>query len=111
MSDPIERQDAINEALKCRVIEVTPAHMLIDKTEMVTKLLALPSAQPDLSSYSDKLWRNAYERGKIEAEAEIIYCEDCVHHIDGFFCQAANHHTSDNDCCASVFGAERRTDD
>jgi hypothetical protein len=33
--------------------------------------------QPDLSSYSDKLWRNAYERGKAEAEAELIRCKDC----------------------------------
>ena len=31
---------------------------------------ALPSAQPDLSEYSDKLWKNAYERGKAEAEAD-----------------------------------------
>ena len=37
----------------------------------------LPSAQPDLSSYSDKLWHNAYERGKAEAEAELIRCKDC----------------------------------
>ena len=28
----------------------------------------LPAAQPDLSSYSDKLWRAAYERGKAEAQ-------------------------------------------
>ena len=31
-------------------------------------LKKLPSAQPDLSSYSDKLWRAAYERGKAEAQ-------------------------------------------
>jgi len=30
----------------------------------------LPSAQPDLSKYSDKLWRNAYERGKRDAQPE-----------------------------------------
>ena len=42
------------------------------------------------------------------AEPEIIYCKDCVHHIDGFFCRQANHHTSDKDYCASVFGAERK---
>jgi len=30
----------------------------------------LPSAQPDLSSYSDKLWRAAYERGKAEAQPQ-----------------------------------------
>lgn len=34
------------------------------------ELEKLSSAQPDLSSYSDKLWRNAYERGRLEAEAE-----------------------------------------
>ena len=30
----------------------------------------LPPADTDLSAYSDKLWRAAYERGKKEAEAE-----------------------------------------
>ena len=30
----------------------------------------LPSAQPDLSEYSDKLWCNAYERGKRDAQPE-----------------------------------------
>ena len=30
----------------------------------------LPSAEPDLSEYSDNLWRNAYERGKRDALAE-----------------------------------------
>ena len=38
-----------------------------------------PSAQPDLSAYSDKLWRAAYERGKREAQPEIIRCMDCKH--------------------------------
>ena len=45
------------------------------------------------------------------AQPEIIYCKDCVHHIDGFFCRQANHHTSDKDHCASVFRAKRRTDE
>lgn len=51
------------------------------------------------------------KRMAIEAllqQSEIIHCKDCVHHIDGFFCRQANHHTSDSDHCASVFGAERR---
>lgn len=30
----------------------------------------LPPAQVDLSEYSDKLWKSAYERGKAEAQAE-----------------------------------------
>lgn len=37
----------------------------------------LPPAQPDISEYSDKLWRNAYERGKMDAQPEIIRCKDC----------------------------------
>lgn len=45
------------------------------------------------------------------AQPEIIHCKDCVHHIDGFFCRQANHHTSDKEHCASVFRAERRTDE
>lgn len=39
--------------------------------------IGIQSAQPDLSEYSDKLWRSAYERGKREAQPEIIYCKDC----------------------------------
>lgn len=53
----------------------------------------------------------AYDKALRElpsAKSEIIYCKDCVHHIDGFFCRQANHHTSDKDHCASVFRAERR---
>ena len=34
----------------------------------VSALQQLPSADTDLSAYSDKLWRAAYERGKREAE-------------------------------------------
>lgn len=41
------------------------------------------------------------------AQPEIIHCRECKYHIDGFFCQKANHHTSGNDYCASVLGAER----
>jgi hypothetical protein len=37
----------------------------------------MPTIEPDLSSYSDKLWHNAYERGRAEAEAELIRCKDC----------------------------------
>lgn len=55
-TDTISRQAAI-DALDC-----------INGTEEV--LRSLPPAQPDLSDYSDKLWRNAYERGKAEAQPE-----------------------------------------
>lgn len=41
--------------------------MAITALEVFGNSEQLPSAQPDLSSYSDKLWRAAYERGKAEA--------------------------------------------
>lgn len=36
------------------------------------------SAQPDLSGYSDRLWKAAYERGKGEGRAVIVRCKDCA---------------------------------
>ena len=63
-NDQISRQAAID------VIEAGRLTKLIDAETAVNGLKALPSAQPDLSEYSDKLWKNAYERGKAEAEAD-----------------------------------------
>lgn len=68
----------------------------------------------------DAIERNAYRHTYLEqitdiiaklptAEPEIIYCRDCKNHI-GKRCMQANHYTSDNDCCMTVFHAERRTD-
>lgn len=45
----------------------------------------LPPAQPDLSGYSDKLWKAAYERGKAEALAERKKGK-WIKHIDDSFC-------------------------
>ena len=47
MSDWIERQVAIDAVRKCQVVEVTPAYMLIDKAEVMTDLMLLPSAQSE----------------------------------------------------------------
>lgn len=69
MSDLIDRQAAI-EALAC----------LEDYEEQAIEALRkLPSAQTDLSEYSDRLWRNAYEHGKKEGQSEIVRCKDCKH--------------------------------
>lgn len=39
--------------------------------EQIEKAVAnLPPAQPDLSEYSNRLWRSAYERGKRDAQPE-----------------------------------------
>ena len=42
----------------------------------------LPSAQPDLSEYSDKLWKAAYERGKAEAQQRWIPCSERLPELD-----------------------------
>lgn len=47
---------------------------LFSGNDAITAIRAIPSAQSDLSEYSDKLWRRAYERGKEEA---VIRCKDC----------------------------------
>ena len=41
------------------------------------------------------------------AEPEIIRCRDCVNYKD-HRCTVANHHVSEKESCAEVFGAERR---
>ena len=65
-------------------------------------------SQPDMSEYSDKLWRNAYERGKAEAQAEIVRCKDCKYYHDSDGCFFSTAETGDDGFC---HWAERRTDD
>ena len=65
MSDLISRQAAI-EALR-RAEALTKAFGYHNVIETIRDL---PSADIDLSDYSDRLWRNAYEQGKADAEAE-----------------------------------------
>jgi len=45
MDDTIYRQAAIDAVRKCSVKEVTPAYMLINKAEVMTELMMLPSAE------------------------------------------------------------------
>lgn len=47
MSDLIDRQAAIDAVRKSSVKEVTPAFMLVDKAEVMTELMMLPSALPE----------------------------------------------------------------
>lgn len=56
--DLISRQAAIDEIRKCRFV-----------VDAIEKIKGLPSAELDLSGFSDKLWKAAYERGKAEARA------------------------------------------
>ena len=56
--DSISRQAAMDAVTKYRT--------KYDLRDLLADLEVMPSAQPDLSEYSDKLWRTAYERGKAE---------------------------------------------
>ena len=70
--------------------------------------------QPDLSEYSDKLWKAAYERGKAEAQDEIVRCKECKYnsntcgnYVNCDIIPQMFGRTVDNFCSR----AERRTDD
>lgn len=66
MHDLISRQSAIDT--HCELCSDCGKCPDICPDVEVFRLIA--PATPDLSAYSDKLWRAAYERGKKEAEAE-----------------------------------------
>ena len=83
MNDLISRQAAIDALWKLR-----RGQQMLDDTQTADKVMKgiflaeqmikeLPTVDIDLSDYSDRLWRNAYEQGRAEAEAEIIHCRDC----------------------------------
>ena len=65
MSDLIRREDVIATIgvmyERCDTYDITDYRDL-----MLEAVKVLPSADTDLSEYSDKLWKNAYERGKAD---------------------------------------------
>ena len=94
MDDLISRQAAIDAVRNCSVKEVTPAYMLINKAEVMTELMMLPSAQP-----------------------EIIRCRDCkfwthIKRTNRYWCKTNDGlydlNPSPDDFCSR---AERRTDE
>lgn len=136
MQDLISRQDAI-DAIKILLEQSEDdEHDKIWNNAIRGAIKSIkhhvPSAQPDLSEYSDKLWKRAYERGKAEAQPEIIHCRECKHwrqqtnyqgNLLSFgFCESDDMwrslygetpevdyiYTDDNHYCGY---AERRTDD
>ena len=107
MSDLISRQAAI-DALdgEIEITGRTNAETVKGYVRLVKdRLERLPSVQPDLSSYSDKLWRNAYKRGRTEAEAEIVRCKDCKWKQGSECVRFAEIRVFPNDFCSR---AERR---
>ena len=73
MSDLISRQAAIDALGERPMVWAESDYELGARNQYDADVLALetvPPADTDLSAYSDKLWKAAYERGKKEAEAE-----------------------------------------
>jgi hypothetical protein len=94
LSDLISRQDAIDTLWEIRREEIIDGRRFENHCSLSTAvdvIRDLPSAQTDLSGYSSRLWKAAYERGKAEAQAEIIHCGECkyYHDSDGCFFSTA----------------------
>lgn len=68
MDDLISRQDAIEEIARCLNNSVMPEMWNVGMSVAINCIHRVPSAQPDMSEYSDKLWKSAYERGKADAQ-------------------------------------------
>ena len=67
MNDLIDRQAAI-AALEDVYMSFGIYREQRAASKCIEVIKNLPSAQPDMSEYSDKLWRTAYERGKKEVQ-------------------------------------------
>lgn len=91
-TDCISRQAAIDALFELyeyqRDIDPTEAADLVRQGIYLAekKIEQLPSVQPDLSVYSDKLWKAAYERGKADAQPDIIHCGECKYYDDSDGC-------------------------
>lgn len=68
--DCISRQTAIDAIKKIHPVDTEYDCTLYDKIDVMYMLEDLPSVTPsyNLEPYSERLWKNAYERGKADAE-------------------------------------------
>ena len=69
-SDCISRQDAINKFERWLKVEGYNRGELNVLKAVLYELRFMPPASTDLSTFSDKLWKIAYERGKAEGQTE-----------------------------------------
>ena len=124
-SDLISRQVAIDAIQRIGRLATLPDNDAVIRMSAVEYVLYnLPSAQSELT---EKEWQQvkklrSFHNGTYakvldklmvcaSAQPEIIRCRDCVNHVDRNFCRKANHYTGDGEYCASVFGAERGTNE
>ena len=70
MEEWIKKSDAIKalntEARKQFRLDDSYAYVIGTLRNVENAINSIPSADTDISEYSDKLWRNAYERGKAD---------------------------------------------
>ena len=92
-SNCISRQDAINKFERWLKVEGYNRGELNVLKAVLYELRFMPPASPDLSNFSDKLWKIAYERGKAEGRKkgkwkehdydedkyDVIKCPCCMH--------------------------------
>ena len=79
MSDLIKREDAIKAVEECLKLLARPRYTVKTAIETIPSV-DIPHSD-DWEKYSDKLWKNAYERGKADRpQGEWIEQEDDYHH-------------------------------
>ena len=111
MSDLIKREDAIKAVEECLKLLARPRYTV------KTAIEAIPSVDiphsDDWEKYSDKLWKNAYERGK--ADGAMIYGNEhnCIMTIFG---ECSYAETGCGDCAVvekvrKALSADRPQDD
>lgn len=78
MDDLISREQALDAIHDWKPSDVFDE---FNPTTAFTIICALPSANPDLSGYSDRLWKSAYDRGYERCKQDAIEAVDvkCLH--------------------------------
>ena len=89
MADLIDRQAAI-DTVRSYYDECDDREESIEE-----RIERLPSADIDLSGFSDKLWRAAYERGKAEAVRHGRWLEHKDYPGLAYLCSECNLFTTD----------------
>ena len=73
----IEASDCVSKRAVIDLWDKYHPTIAVDAMQYDAALRLLSPTPPDMSGYSDRLWKMAYERGKAESQPEIIHCKDC----------------------------------
>ena len=112
MSDLIRREDAIKAVEECLKLLARPRYTV------KTAIEAIPSVDiphsDDWEKYSDRLWKNAYERGKADRPQgkwkaksfHEVYCDNCGFNFDIMKCDFMERMYFCPNCGAKMKGAD-----